>query len=126
MKSPRPDRSAVLASVARTRSAVRGIPYREALMEVAHENPDLAASARLDVLGEACPFEPAGSLGLRLVLASEVHTLSDDPAERLAQIAGLRAREKQIPYFVALSEVNRECPELAHAARLRVLGKRQV
>lgn len=116
-------KSKELADEASALAMREGIPLTLALIKISRENPLLCEAARIEVLGVSSNPVEIGSVGLELVTLSEARKLSRDPSERLAQIAEIRARDKHVPYSVALAEVRRECPELAHAARLRVLGK---
>lgn len=119
-------KSKELAERAAARAESKEIPYTLALIEIYRENPGLYEAVRSEVLCEKSDFAPIGSMGSELVTTSEAAALSRDPAERLDQIATIRKKERQVPYHVALAEVKRLCPELAHAARLRVLGLKEV
>lgn len=112
--------------MAAARAEGKKIPLMIAMIEIYRENPGLREAVRSEVLGEVSDYAAIGDLGFGLVTMSETFALSADPAERLDQIAKIRQRVGGISYTEALAEVKRECPELAHAARLRVLGLREV
>jgi hypothetical protein len=119
-------KSKKLAKMAASRARSKKIPLALAMVEIYRENPGLRDAVRSEVLGERTDRIAIGSVGFELVTMSEASSLSADPAERLDEVAKIRQTERGIPYSQALCEVKRQCPELAHAARLRVLGREEV
>jgi hypothetical protein len=124
--SKRGPNSEQFAEMAAARARSKKIPLMIAMVEIYRENPGLREAVRSEILGERASHAAIGSMGFELVTMSEASSLSVDPAERLDQIAKIRRAARGISYTQALSEVKRQCPELAHAARLRVLGREEV
>ncbi len=99
-------KSKQFSDMAKRRAKEKGIALSEALLEVARENPGLAEAARWEVMGSRPPED----------------SIADRTDALLAKMARERAAEKGISYSLALSEVAREFPEIARAAREAVLG----
>lgn len=108
-------KSEKLRDLGRARAKEKGVPYAVALVEICREEPDLAKAAREETLGRRLEFKTMGSGGTMVVV---------DVAERVAEMAKTRAREMNVPLAVALCEVRREFPSLAHMAREQVLGRK--
>lgn len=119
-------KSKELAEKAAARAESKRIPLTLAMIEIYRETPGLREAVRSEVLREEVHHFDAGSMGLGLVTLSEAARLSADPAERLDEITKIVQAKRNISYTEALADVKRQCPELAHAARLRVLGVKEV
>jgi hypothetical protein len=105
-----------LAEMAETRSREKNIPYSVALSEIGCEYRELAHGAREETLGVR--VTPLG--GDRRAGARDAN--SGRAGDEIMRMAERRASEKNISYQSALSEVSREHPELAGAARQEALG----
>ena len=109
-------KSKELVDIAKRRCRERGVTFAVALAEIVREHPLLAHEAREEVLGKGIEILDSDR---RTWVAPESLGRA---AEDLLTTAKKRAKEKNIGFTAALSEISRERPELASAARAQALG----
>jgi hypothetical protein len=103
------------------RAAQKQIPYSAARGEIESEEPDLAARARSEGGMQIRDIMPLPDGAEMMVCATELGRTAD-PGGLLARAAENRSRKRGISYRLALSEVSRDYPKLAAAARRRTMG----
>ena len=109
-KAGRKSKSDELAAMAEARSKEKGISYDLALREIVHEDPVLTAEARKEVLCNELPSATiAGPTKKAVITAAEI-------GNRLAEMIGVRSKEKGISFYAALLEIGGEFPSLTHGS----------
>jgi hypothetical protein len=111
-------KSRELVRLTKERAKEKGLPFRDALVEIGRENGDLVTMARMEVLNLNKAWKRIGGY--------DVLDITDPNTVRLdyivAKLARERAAEKGIGFSQALSEVSRENPALIARYRAQVLG----
>lgn len=90
--------------------------FREALLEMASEHPDIAERARQEGLSDRSTYGNEPSQAERITLRAPRPN-----EEKFLALVAARQREKNISYSQALTEIGRERPELCSDARAEVL-----
>lgn len=115
-------RSFELHKKARARAAERDITYAAARKQIEDEDPELSAAARSEGGMQIKDIKMLPGIGEMYVMRDTELGPTKDPNGVLASIIEDRARHKRIGYRLALSEVCRDYPKLAAAARAQVMG----
>lgn len=115
------NKSVELAAMAKQIAKERNISYVEALLAIGREHPGFVTDAYESVLGRIVRETTVGWPGHQ----QTIYDIKIDD-DRLSKMARERAKEKNLSFAAALSEIGREFPEIAAAYRLQVLGKKKV
>jgi hypothetical protein len=111
-------KSQELVRLTKQRAKEKGLPFTAALLEIGREYVDLVTAARNEVLGMKTTFRQIG--GYKVLDIEEPKTV--DLGYIARNMARERAKEKDVPFSEALSEIARENPTLIHRYRAQVLG----